>query len=81
MSEYPKSEIREGMRIDWDVPIEMDDGVTLRCDVYRPPEEGEYPVIMTYGRYGKWLHFGQGHPTQWEKMVEEYPEILSDSTG
>jgi hypothetical protein len=22
------------MRIDWDVPIEMDDGVVLRADVY-----------------------------------------------
>ena len=35
MSEY-KSEVRDGMRIDWDVPVEMDDGVVLRCDVYRP---------------------------------------------
>jgi hypothetical protein len=31
-----KSEIREGMRIDWDVPITMDDGLVLRADVYRP---------------------------------------------
>ena len=30
MSQF-KSEIRDGMRIDWDVPIEMDDGVVLRC--------------------------------------------------
>ena len=28
------------MRIDWDVPIAMDDGVVLRADVFRPPEEG-----------------------------------------
>ena len=31
-----KSETRDGMRIDWDVPIPMDDGVTLRADVFRP---------------------------------------------
>jgi predicted acyl esterase len=43
-----KSEIRDGMRIDWDIPIEMEDGVVLRADVYRPIEEGQYPVIMTY---------------------------------
>ena len=23
-----------GIRIDWDVPLEMDDGVVLRCDVF-----------------------------------------------
>jgi predicted acyl esterase len=30
------SEVRDGMRIDWDVPIRMEDGVTLRADVFRP---------------------------------------------
>ena len=40
-----KSELRDGMRIDWDVPITMDDGVVLRADIYRPPQEGKYPVI------------------------------------
>ena len=38
-----KSEIADGMRIDWEVPVEMDDGLVLRCDVYRPVEEGRYP--------------------------------------
>ena len=27
-----KSEIREGMRIDWDVPIPREDGVVLRAE-------------------------------------------------
>ncbi len=36
MADEFKSEIRDGMRIDWDVPIRMDDGVVLRCDVFRP---------------------------------------------
>ena len=31
------SEIRDGMHIDWDVPITMDDGLVLRADVFRPP--------------------------------------------
>ena len=42
-----QSEIRDGMRIDWDMPITMDDGLVLRCDVYRPIADGRYPVIMT----------------------------------
>ena len=36
-----KSEIRDGMKIDWDAPIEMDDGVVLRCDVFRPIKDGK----------------------------------------
>ena len=35
MSDF-KSEVRDGMRIDWDVPIAMDDGIVLRTDVFRP---------------------------------------------
>jgi predicted acyl esterase len=45
----PKSEVREGMRIDWDVQIEMDDGLVLRADVFRPIKEGRYPVLLSYG--------------------------------
>ena len=36
MSYREVSEVRDGMRIDWDVPIPMDDGIVLRADVYRP---------------------------------------------
>ncbi|MHB6911206.1 CocE/NonD family hydrolase [Streptomyces sp. DB-54] len=43
------------MRIDWDVPIEMDDGVVLRADVFRPAAPGRYPVILSHGVYGKGL--------------------------
>src|ERR1051326_2665974 len=46
-----KSEIRGGMRIDWDAPIAMDDGVVLRADVFRPVADGHYPVILSYGPY------------------------------
>ena len=38
-----KSEIRDGMRIDWDTPITMDDGLVLRADVFRPIADGKYP--------------------------------------
>ena len=35
MDDQSWTDVRDGMRIDWDVPIPMDDGVVLRCDVYR----------------------------------------------
>src|SRR5262245_49569843 len=30
------SELREGLCVDWDVAITMDDGLVLRADVFRP---------------------------------------------
>ncbi|MBI1962144.1 MAG: hypothetical protein HYS37_02115, partial [Candidatus Rokubacteria bacterium] len=45
------------MKIDWDVPITMDDGLVLRADVYRPVRAGKCPVLLSYGPYGKGLHF------------------------
>ena len=76
-----KTEIRDGMRIDWDVPIEMDDGLVLRADVFRPIEEGRYPVIFTYGPYAKFLAFQEGYPDQWRIMCEEHPDVPAGSTN
>jgi predicted acyl esterase len=76
-----RSEIRDGMRIDWHTPIPMDDGIVLRADVYRPIEDGRYPVILSYGIYAKGLAFQEGYPQQWGKMVHDYPEILEGSTN
>ena len=39
------SETRDGMRIDWDVPITMDNGLVLRAYIYRPDDNSTYPVI------------------------------------
>jgi uncharacterized protein len=40
LSNDTRSEIRDGMRIDWNVHIPMDDGIVLRADVFRPIAEG-----------------------------------------
>jgi uncharacterized protein len=79
MSEH--SEVRDGMRIDWDVPIEMDDGLVLRADVFRPVEDGRYPVILSYGPYAKGLHFEDGYPDQWRIMCEQHPDVPAGSTN
>lgn len=75
------SEVSNGMWIEWDVPIEMDDGVALRADVFRPEGEDRYPVILSYGPYGKGLSFAEGFPGRWQRLVEEHPEVLEGSTG
>ncbi|WP_296522367.1 CocE/NonD family hydrolase [Rhodoplanes sp.] len=76
-----RSEVRDGMRIDWDVPIAMDDGLVLRADVFRPLGEGRWPVILTYGPYAKGLSFQQGYPGAWDIMVAEHPDVAHGSTN
>src|SRR5919201_81027 len=76
-----RSEVRDGMRIDWDVPIEMDDGVVLRADVFRPVKDGSYPVILSYGPYAKGLAFQDGYPGAWQRMAEKHPDVAAGSTN
>ncbi|MGY3036654.1 putative acyl esterase [Bradyrhizobium sp. USDA 4354] len=74
-------ERRDGMIVEWDVPIAMDDGVVLRADVFRPPGSAACPVIMSYGPYAKGLSFQQGYPSAWQQMVEQFPEVTHGSSG
>jgi uncharacterized protein len=74
-------ERRDGMIIEWDVPITMDDGVVLRADVFRPTGGGIHPVIMSYGPYAKGLSFQEGYPSAWQLMVSQFPEVTKGSSG
>jgi len=76
-----KSEVRDGMRIDWDMPIPMSDGVVMRADVFRPVADGRYPVILSYGPYGKGLSFQEGYPTAWKLMIDQYPDVARGSSN
>ena len=75
------SEIRDGMRVEWDAPIVMDDGVVLRADVFRPVSDAPVPVLLTYGPYGKGLVFSDHHAEQWKQLVAVFPEVARDTTG
>jgi predicted acyl esterase len=76
-----KSEIRDGMRIDWDMPIQMDDGLLLRADIFRPTHNKKCPVILSYGPYGKGLSFQEGYKTAWEIMERENPDVIRGSSN
>jgi len=76
-----KSEVRDGMRIDWDTAIRMDDGVVLRADVYRPVAAGKYPVILSYGPYAKGLSFQEGYKGNWARLTKAAPEVLQGSSN
>src|SRR4026207_1445765 len=78
-SHQQRTEIRDGMRIDWDVPITMDDGLVLRADIFRPMKDGKYPVILSYGPYAKSLAFQDGYPSAWQRMAEKHPDVTAGS--
>jgi predicted acyl esterase len=76
-----KSEIRDGMAIDWDAPIPMDDGIVLRADVFRPTAAGRYPVILSYGPYAKGLAMQEGYKSAWLRIIKAAPEVLEGSSN
>jgi predicted acyl esterase len=65
---------------DYDLPVRMRDGVTLRVDVYRPEAPGRYPVLYTCAMHNKDLQRVElaenlkiGQPawsTQWYGVIE-----------
>ena len=69
------------MRIDWDVAVAMDDGASVRCDIFRPVKEGRYPVILSYGPYAKGLAFQDGYPSAWDRMAEKHPDVTAGSSN
>jgi predicted acyl esterase len=84
MSEKQESrtEVHDGILIEWDVPITTNDGTTLRCDVFRPNDEGKYPVIMGATPYGKLLSFqDEVWGGQWKMLQAHEPEILKLSSN
>src|SRR5215510_4292469 len=76
-----KSEIRDDMRIDWDVPVPMDDGILLRADIFRTVVERRHPVILSYGPYAKGLSFQEGYKDNWARLTKAAPEVLKGSTN
>jgi uncharacterized protein len=76
-----RREVKDGMQIDWDVPIVMEDGIVLRADIFRPIGDVRTPAILTYGPYGKGLAFQQGYKTAWQVLETEYPDAVAGTSN
>src|SRR6185312_8492001 len=59
----------------------MEDGVVLRADVFRPVAEGHFPVILSYGPYGKGLSFQEKYKANWARLTKAAPEVLEGSSN
>ena len=66
---------------DFDVPVTMRDGVTLRANVFRPLDNNgaTYPVLLTRIPYGKDLPMGAFDPTQLARRG--YIIVVQDTRG
>jgi len=69
------------VRIEWDVPIAMPDGLVLRADVFRPDDDARHPVILSHGPYAKGLTFQQGYPDQWRLLTAAHPDVEEGSSS
>jgi hypothetical protein len=70
-----------GLRVEWDVPVRMDDGLVLRADVFAPATTGRHPVLLSYGPYAKGLAFQDGYPSAWQRMIAEHPDVAYGSSN
>ena len=71
---------RYEMRLETNVGIPMRDGAILRANVYRPDAQGRFPVIMTFGPYGKDVPLRQFMQEAWDRLNATYPEVLAASS-
>ncbi len=69
------------MLVEKDVLIPVSDGHHLRANVYRPEGEGNYPVLMSLGIYGKDIHFADGYKPQWDRLQILNPALCEGSSG
>ena len=71
---------RYAMVLDKDVRVPTRDGTVLRANVFRPDSTETFPVLMTFGPYGKDIHLSQFMPEAWEHLKKRHPDILAASS-
>ena len=81
MTQTEKVQVTDGMITEWDVPIEMDDGLRLRAGIFRPTGPGPYPVLLSHGPYAKGASFQTGYAATWNRLAGDYPEVTRNTTN
>jgi predicted acyl esterase len=81
MTHTDQIQVTDGMLIEWDVPIDMDDGVQLPADIFRPVGPGPYPVLLSHGPYAKGASFQTGYAATWNRLASGYPEVTRNTTN
>jgi len=69
------------IKVDFDVPVPLRDGIQLRANVYRPNDDGRYPVLLTRLPYGKDLPLGGSILDPVQAARRGYAVIVQDTRG
>jgi len=70
----------DAMTVERDVAIPMRDSTVLRADIYRPPGDGPFPVLLYRTPYGK--HYAvESYPTHRKAVERGYAVVLQDVRG
>ena len=67
--------------IEHDVPARMRDGVVLRANVYRPPDEGAYPVLLSRQPYDKNTNINPVYADPVKLAAAGYLVVMQDVRG
>src|SRR6266566_3204010 len=71
---------RYEMLLEQNADVPMRDGAILQANVYRPNADGRFPVLMTFGPYGKDVPLREFMQEAWDRLNATYPEILAASS-
>jgi len=71
---------RYEMIVEQDIGIPMRDGAVLRANFYHPKAEGKFPVLMSFGPYGKDVALKEFMTEAWDTLEKFYPEIQQASS-
>ena len=71
---------RHEMLVEQNADVPMRDGAILHANVYRPTAVGRFPVLMTFGPYGKDVPLREFMQEAWDRLNTTYPEILAASS-
>jgi putative CocE/NonD family hydrolase len=71
---------RYEMLVEQNAEVPMRDGAILRANVYRPDADARFPVLMTFGPYGKDVPLREFIQEAWDRLNQTYPEILAASS-
>jgi len=72
---------RYEIQMERDVTVRMRDGVLLRADLFRPKEEGTFPVLLQRTPYNKANYNANGAPFAIRAASRGYVVILQDVRG
>ncbi len=67
--------------VELDVPMQLRDGITLRANVYRPADDGRWPVLLTRLPYGKDLPLASSLLDPVQAVRRGYVVIVQDTRG